>query len=370
MLFYLIVIIASSSLATIAEITKYKNILLTNFFIFCSALVMLVPLAMRGMGVDYDQYELSYNIISLYPFSDYWTLYLGRPEPLYVLMNYTAYWILGDFQGVNILCAILSIGFTFCGLYRFKNYINIGLSVWIIGFLYYIMMYGLNRMMIAVSIIGWAYSYCINRNTKKFIMWCIIAGGFHYSALLMIPFYFIIWWINNNKIYKQVIAYTAVAFIFIGIYHIVPQLFGQFIWFDRYIIYFDLGINIEALNNNAIIYIFIPFFTLYSMAMNRAFGDVYTVLSSTFKVFLVISLISIFMPIHRVGYLFYPEIAILYSMIPRAMVGLKNKGVNKYALFYYGLMLIGGILWIYHFLEMGTLWAPFLNPYELSNYFS
>ena len=223
MLFYYAIIIIASAVASIANTQKKVNKPVTSFLFFVSALVMLFPVAMRGIGVDYDVYVGGYNATSV-NWDVYWKKYSWRPEPLYAVLNYLARWMFNSFQGVNILCAIISIGFTFAGLYKFKEKVNLGTAVWCFGFIYFIMFFGLNRMMIAVSIITWGWQYYFSNNTKKLFVWAIIAGLFHYSAFLMIPFYFILKWLEKKKItikeikwYKVIIS---VSIIFLLIYKV------------------------------------------------------------------------------------------------------------------------------------------------------
>ena len=53
---------------------------------------MFFPLALRSVGVDYEMYGLTYESTAV-GWQAYWSSYLGRPEPLYALLNFAARWI-------------------------------------------------------------------------------------------------------------------------------------------------------------------------------------------------------------------------------------------------------------------------------------
>ena len=173
MLFYLAIIAISTLFAAMANLKKENNNV-SNILYLISAVILFIPLALRDCGVDYEVYQRTYYSTANLSWTDYWRLYNGRPEPLYAVLNCIASKIFHSFQWVNILCALLSIHYTYAGIYQFKDTLNLGISVWSFGFTYYIMMYGLNRMMIAVSLVTWAYHYWIEKKTVKYIIWIVI----------------------------------------------------------------------------------------------------------------------------------------------------------------------------------------------------
>lgn len=328
---------------------------------------MFIPLAMRNMGVDYEEYVRGYLSTSV-NWSYFWHKYLGRPEPLYVLLNYLARWTFHNYQGVNIICAALSVGFTFAGIYKFKDKVNIGAAIWCFGFLYYIMMYGLNRMMISVSIISWAWQYYFSRNTKKFIIWSVISGLFHYAGLLMIPLYFVLKWMEGKSFTLKSIKWFRMIFsvfaILTIIYVVVPKIFGNYIWFIRYSKYFELSFNLSALNNNAATYLLVILVIVYRKKLSDYLEEYKSLITMLFM-YIVLSFASVIMPIHRITYYFYPVCVILYSAIPTAGVLSFGNGHKKIIsnIVYYLMILLMGFLWIYQFLS-NDLWGRFLIPYR------
>lgn len=368
MFFYYAIIIIASAVAGIANTQKKVNKSVTSLLFFLSALVMLLPLAMRGIGVDYDVYVGGYNATSV-NWADYWRNYSWRPEPLYAFLNYLARWLFNGFQGVNILCAIISIGFTFAGLYKFKEKINLGTAVWSFGFIYYIMMFGLNRMMIAVSIITWGWQYYFSKSTKKLFAWTVVAGLFHYSAFLMIPFYCILKWVEKKKItikdinwYKVIIA---VSIVFLLIYIIIPVVFGGFSWYNRYSSYFNLTFNPSALNNNAATYLLIVLVVVYKRSLLN-YLDEYKSMIAIMVLYVVLSLACMIMPIHRITYYFYPICVLLYSAIPPSGVLTGNNKAHRTiaSILFLLIILCMGVLWIFQFMK-SDLWGEIIVPYKI-----
>lgn len=369
MLFYLGVILGATFLAVLAELTKKKRKLSALFWI-CSAIIMFIPLAMREVGVDYQNYVNIYESIVSLGWKGHWNQNVIRHEPLYEILNFVAYWLFDDFQGVNILCALLSVGISYYAIDQYRDKINLGISVWCFGFIYYIMMYGLNRMMIAVAIYTLSYKYYINKNFKKYILCCSIAGLFHYSAFLMIPFYFVMTCFEKKgtrrQLLKKINTIWLITVMFISLYTLIPIIFNRFSWFGRYKGYFIFDINIKTLNNNAALYMLTLLIFVFNHQLRR-YLEKYENLIMVFYIGIILALISTILPLHRLCYFIYPCGVILYALVPNALTaydystgGEKRKWMT---LVYSVVLFLMGGLWIYKFIVLESLWAPFINPY-------
>lgn len=372
MLFYVVIIASATLFAVMANNEKSKHKIVSDILFIISALILFVPLAMRDCGVDYEEYYRTYLSTASRTWQNYWRLYIGRPEPLYSVLNYFAYWIFDSYQGVHFLCALLSIGFSYAGIYKFKDKIGLGVAVWSIGFNYYLMMYGLNRMMLAVSIITWAYHYWIDKKTFKFIVWTIIAGLFHYSAFLMIPLYFLLLWISSKKgIFHELKwgrVIVVVALIFVVIYRVVPVVFGSFPWFVRYQQYFILSTTFEALNNNIQTYPTVIFALLYHKTIENYLED--KKLLYMLYIYVMLCVVSVIMPVHRICYFFYPCIVLLNGVLPRALYvsSGKTERSSGNSLMFLGLMTVVGLFAIWLITCYGIHWAPYINPYKMGSF--
>lgn len=372
MFFYVMIIAAATFFASLANYEKSKNKVATIAFYSISAVLLFIPLAMRDCGVDFDEYYKTYLSIANRSWSNYWSEYNGRPEPLYAVLNYVADKLFGSFQGVLFLCAVLSICFTYFGLYKFKDQINLGIAVWSFGFTYYLMMYGLNRMMIAVAIVTWSYHYWLENNTKQYFFWIVVAGLFHYSAFLMIPFYYLVMWIDKKDIVLRSINWARVAIvviiIFVLIYQVVPRLFGHYPWFIRYEQYFSLSITLEALNNNLKTFPTIVFAVVFNKKIESYLQD--KKMLQMLYIYVALMIVSVIMPVHRLCYYFYPCIILLNGIIPHVCLSYYNNreaALKNYIVFML-LLIVVGLFAIWLITCYGIHWAPYLNPYRMGHF--
>ena len=367
MFFYFFIICVASVFAGGASCFLKQSRLVAKTMYVMSALTLFLPLAMRGMGVDYNVYVATYSSVSDVSWVQYWTHYDLRPEPLYVILNFVAKWIFGNFSGVNFLCALVSISFTYAGIWKYKEKVNLGLTIYTVGFSYYIMMYGLNKMMLAVSIITWAYHYYTKKRFWKYLFLTVVASAFHYSALIMIPLYYVMnkmnalkEWLKNPGRIKVIVWIAA---IFVAIYYVFPRAFGSMPWFNRYSGYFSLGFTPGALLNNAHLFFCAIISYHYRNRLKKHLKDS-DGLYSMMIVFILLAAGSVIMPIHRVCFFMFPCASIMYGAIPVAFKSIfyrKVSDINK--ILYYCIVIAIGILWLYYFLEININWGAYLVPY-------
>lgn len=369
MFFYVGVISIASALGFLATGCR-KVELQMRFFYILSGIVMFIPLAMRTVGVDYVSYVATYEETEMLGWNMFWKQYTGRPEPLYAVLNFVACKIFHSFQGVNFLCALVTIVFTYAGIYRYREKINLGITIWSVGFLYYILMFGLNRMMIAVALYTWAYQYYLTKNLKKYSIWCIIAGMFHYSALLMIPLYFVLIWLEDGKnkytLLKKMFSVIGVVIVFVFVYHAAPILFGGFSWFVRYEGYFNLLFDFRALNNNLMVYLLVILMIIYKKQVSSYLGQ-FKDLINLFNLGIMLALVSVVLPIHRLCYFMFPVAALLYGCMPGAERCGRNiilkRSDNIFLETYILLLFLMGCFSIYKMTVVDSLWAPYITPY-------
>jgi len=364
---YIVVIILATILAFFSEGYKKTNKVISDLFFFLSGILLFFPLALRGMGVDYDMYVLTYEKAEAMSIFQYMEEYNGRPEILYVLLNYAAKIIFNDYIGVNALCAALSVGITYVAVYYFRKSINLPITIWAVGFTFYMLMYGLNRMMISVAIIFYSYKLFIEKKYKRLALCVIIAGLFHYAAFLMFPFYILINWLNTKNVRKKIAVKLAsvflVALCFVVIYKVVPVIFGGFSWYGRYAQYFNLGIDIASINNNIMVY---PLFILLLIFGDRLRknNEHAKMLISMIYIFVILIIVAVIMPIHRIGYYFYPATSILYGMMFK---GIKHHGItenNRCKALYTAIVMCYGLLVLVKFVFYTPTWTPNIIPYE------
>lgn len=334
-----------------------------------SFLALFLPLAFRGYGVDHGSYSNMYNIINSKG-KDYFKNYSGMPEPLYFLMNVMVAKILGNFQWVYILSAFISLGFFYLSFSRYVKRVNLGMLVWIFIFIYYFTLYGLVRMGISTSIIAYSLKYLELRRKRKYMFFVIIATLFHYSAIIMIPVYFLVNFpsrsSHSNRKKKvqfdkyRILLLLAVPLIFLLIKYIFPLLVSGFSWSTRYDGYFDSEANWHVINNDLVI---APLLVLVVLFRNEfiVYDEISDLYFNLFLVMVAFLVMSVFFPIHRITYFFYLIVFYLYACFEQ----LKFKTTERVIIVFTYRMLIGflGVIWILATKFNGRLWAPFLMPY-------
>lgn len=82
---------------------------------------------------------------------------------------------------------------------------------------YYVTSFNVSRQMVAVSLVFWALKYVTRNAPVKFIILVLIATGFHTSALLAIP----IWFLWDRKKGAPVIGYRRVLILLIAIVSVI-----------------------------------------------------------------------------------------------------------------------------------------------------
>lgn len=345
--------------------SKDQSYKVNRVFWSMSFIALFLPAAFRGYGVDHQGYLDMYDYVKQYGAS-FFLHYSGMPEPLYALMNYIVINTVDKFQYIYCISAFITLFFTYLGFSRYVKKINLGICVFAFGFTYYLFIFGLVRISIAVGIIIYAYRFLETKKIIPYILCCIFAASFHYSALIMIPVYIIVNISRRKKLTdKQQLFFIFSICIIIPISFalikvLVPILLGGFVWFPRYHSYFQTVVNWKTLINVACMFplAIVIFFWGRKISKTFEYGNLYIRL---FYIMISFIFASMFFPIHRVTYYLYPACIYLYAMFPKLSIKRENK-LKIMPLYYYGLFLFG-ILWIIRAFFIEKLWAPFLIPY-------
>ena len=213
---------------------KYRD----GIFVFSAvALLCFLSCIRYDVGFDYSYggYTGLWNKVLETPFSQFMTI---DDEPGFTLFTYFLSLFGDNYQifyiGTSILIAILA------GLFIYKE---CGSKVWGFFMLYGLGMYycsmNLIRQTIAALIIAFAVPMIKKKRIIPYMLLVLLASTVHKSALIMIPFYFIL----QIKLTKVVLAlYTAVT---LGIFltsNIILKLVTK-LWYGNYVgsIYLDYG---------------------------------------------------------------------------------------------------------------------------------
>lgn len=334
---------------------------------------LFLPVAFRGYGVDHQSYIEWYKHIKSFG-TGYFAHYNFMPEPLYALLNYIIANTVDNVQYVFILSAFIPLSLIYLAFSKYRGRINLAICLWTFCFCYYLFMFGLVRISIALGIITYAYNFMENRNFKKYMFFCLIAFLFHYSAIIMLPIYFLVnhktlrlTKIENNfSILKYSVAYIiSTTLLFYLVHKYFPFIFGSFSWFGRYRYYFQSQLNWEIIKSQAFV---IPILVMLFLGKKYFLHNIFRMVLyiKLLLIMLSFSIGSIFFPIHRVCFYFIPACCYCYASVPRLRFSTNNTEQGIITAAYSIIMLVIGIVWIYLIVFNSDHWKPFLIPYFLN----
>lgn len=211
------------------------------------------------VGTDYNNYLDYYTIYSQLSFNE--ILKYGS-EFLFILIIKIAH-IFEEPQIMFAITAFLTVFITYKAILNKKEKLSISLMFALYIFLYY--MYSLNiiRQALAVAIIFYSYRYILQNDFKKFLLMIIVATLFHTTAILFLPFYFIV--PKKNEKNKKIMFIVRIMVILMVL--IVTVNFNRTInilsnieGFNRFIIYNvskTQGQNKQIIINTIMLFIFI-----------------------------------------------------------------------------------------------------------------
>lgn len=150
---------------------------------------ILLASARFGVGTDYNTYVSLFNQFSALSLGEY-IQESSTAEPGFYLLIQISNFITGDSYLMFSLAAIITSVFFYLGLRRYDVK-----HPALVYFLYLTILFPMTlnvmRQGIAISICFYAFSFIMERNFKKYLIWILIASLFHISALLLLPVYFV-----------------------------------------------------------------------------------------------------------------------------------------------------------------------------------
>lgn len=179
-----------------------------------------------GLGEDYHNYEdlLQYGELLDYSFK----------EPGYSFMANIVYYT--NFSSVLffLIFAIITNFLFIKGFFRYDNTF-LAIFIYLTGTIFYFNTFNIVRQMCSASIFMFAIKYIENNNLKKYVLAILSASLFHVSAIILIPFYYILKPIYN----KNVLLALLIGSILLGqVFRVdMTSILSQFI--PIYEIYFD-----------------------------------------------------------------------------------------------------------------------------------
>lgn len=221
MIVYYVVLLFSSILGSISEVTKSK------FFWNISLLAVSLFAGLRYfVGIDYESYTFIFASIAG-----------SQTEPAFRLINLIIFLLGLNVQFVFLISSLITFTLFYKGIKR--NSDNLFLSVFILLFCgFFIESLNIIRQYIAISIFFYSIRYIIDKDLVKYLICIALATCFHYSAILLILAYFLLN-INVGKLWFPILC---VAYLLPFVLPI-QAVFGLIPGYD---VYFSSGGNTDA----------------------------------------------------------------------------------------------------------------------------
>lgn len=228
MLWYILAFVLSMLFASAAQSLKGKNNLevVGGTFHFrssyyCMMILSFLPIfivaAIRyKVGTDWPIYLDYYQWIN--EGTDSFS------EVLFNLMNKLVDWLIGDFQGVVVLVALLSYLFLFKAIHEQSVSAPLSLLIFFISSAFFASMNQL-RQAISMPMMLYAYKYIRDKKPIPYFLWCIAASFIHASSLVYLPLYFLA---NFKPSVRRYVTIFGVCVITLPVLHLLLEVLMQF----------------------------------------------------------------------------------------------------------------------------------------------
>ncbi|HHX70946.1 MAG TPA: EpsG family protein [Gallicola sp.] len=267
---------------------KKGKVIPNKFYWYFSMLILFFIMGFRSttVGVDDQNYLLSYNMANNTSIVDYYQVY--TTEPAFYLLYRLVYVVFGNFQWVIIISSFITVYCFYKAIAYEIETISLSLAVFIFSCTQYFYYFGIIRMGLAVAIIVVAYRYILENKKKKYIFMVILATLFHYSAL----FSMILLFIKPDRIKKSTIF--KIVLIIPSAFFAVRLFVYPFITSSRYAGYIESSGIIDYKFISALPFLLL--FMIYYKGIRKN-----TNLHFYFILFLIKITTEAFMPIIGIG---------------------------------------------------------------------
>lgn len=195
--------------ALLWEVQTKKNVCLINtriqktkefIFMFLTFMPMyLVNSCMEYVGTDYEEYFKYFERLG--PTSG-WHMDWAFEQICKLIKAWGM-----PFQTVYFVVCLIGYAFLILCIRKYtKSYVESYLLYFAYGFFY---MLGLTllRQFVAMMLVWYAYSYIKEQRFIKYVLFVLVASLFHFSALIMLPMYFVL----NRKLKLSFFAVLAIC---------------------------------------------------------------------------------------------------------------------------------------------------------------
>src|SRR5699024_9565708 len=326
---------------------SYNKKLPNSIYIIPSFMLLFIISAFRGdFMVDYNNYVEIFDTINLLSFVDSFKSGINI-EFGYILLNR----VIGIFTNNPVyLFAVTTLIILYGFYHQFNRYsVNIWLSVLMFATAgSYYASFNITRQILAVAIVFIGSKYLYERKFFKYMLFVFLAFLFHKSALIMIPFYFIL---NFRVNLRNLTLFAVCSFVLLFLFLFILSFLQNLGIYDNYTsqAYGMLG---QAATNVVLPVAFLVFalLNIKKLDSNNTMHRIWFNATIFYAVFNILAL-QIEM-VERIGRFFAPYPLLL---IPFLFSKMKNKNLR----FIY-IMVLVAVLVAYNFV---VLFDSRFDPY-------
>lgn len=327
---------------------------------------LTIPIAFASIrsyvGTDFGKYVIMYNEIVDMSFSDF--LKQFNVEPTFYWFTQISNNITGSPLLYFTIMSVATLIFFYLGLLKFLPN-NIVLGYFVLLMLVFPLTLNIVRQGVAMAIVFYAFSFIIERNFKKYLFWMIIATLFHYSAILLLPIYFLNRFIkpeltnrtNQLRIIMLAICTAILIPVCLAIVPYVPI-------FNKYSTYIDIG----SMGSNIQFYIKLVIIILISMLIRLSYKNK----NYTLMLFYALSMLELALLFsgffvgmtRRVSIYLIPYSVLLVPMIIQTIPPGYIKTIGKLTVVLY---VVAAFLMLYYFAGFNQIFpyqTIFTRPYN------
>ncbi|MBM6931377.1 EpsG family protein [[Clostridium] spiroforme] len=169
---------------------------ISKLFYFVSLLTIILVVGLQKSNSDYD----SYSYLFKYEYGR--TLNLFQTEYIFKFLNYIVYQIIGEYKYLTLLMAFITYIFFYKSVDYYVNNLNLSRfnCMLMLLTLYMLVSFGMLRQICAASISMYSLRYLKQKNLKMFLLFFLIAFGFHVSSIFLLIIAIAIYPYKSNKV--------------------------------------------------------------------------------------------------------------------------------------------------------------------------
>ena len=332
-----------------------SRFLRNNWGLKISFIIIFIYLALRyEFGNDYEWYLISFNSLKEFDLVDFFEVILPY-EPGWIFIN----WL---FKKIGFFSLIIFTSLINCLLYYYliKKFLPVKLY-WLAVFIYFflpnfmLLHSSAMRQSIAIIIFIYSWNFLLNKKPIKYFICIAVAITFHFSAVILIPCYIIVFLIDKKiNFYWGVLIYSFYLSLFLFQTFWSSLIFDSIGNFNEKYLYYQ---NSATTNSGLGFLYFSVLFILTLYFEKKQTRDIQFIFKNSIVSFLIIPLALIIDMTGRLGMYFSPALIIV---LPSIFKSLRNHNIK----FIYISIIICITLFQFFQFMVSDNYSPFFYNYK------